>query len=107
MRHNARKDSTHDEIRDALKADGWNVTETHKCGGGLPDMFATRFPIVIAVEAKSEDGEMTPAEIEWRKGWDGPYIMPRSGAEAVAMARPFLSMAKTIRALAELAQKGE
>ena len=99
MRHNARKDSTHDEIRDALLADGWHVTETHKCGGGLPDMFATCWPMVVAVEAKSEGGTQTPAERDWEEQWNGPYIVPYSGAEAVALARPFLELA---RALANL-----
>lgn len=38
MRHAKRVDANHAEIRDGLRADGWDVLDLSDCGNGIPDL---------------------------------------------------------------------
>lgn len=38
-RYAKRTDSSHSEIRDGLRAEGWDVADMSAVGGGIPDLF--------------------------------------------------------------------
>ncbi len=47
------KDSNHDVIVAALRAAGVAVAETHRLGGGFPDLMVARGELVVLIEIKN------------------------------------------------------
>lgn len=59
MRHRARRDSNHAQVRDALRKAGWRVTDTGHVGNGFPDLVAQKHDRVEFIEVK--DGSKPPS----------------------------------------------
>ena len=59
-----KRDSTHQSIKDALKACNLRVIDCSQFGDGFPDLVCVREDgRVLLVECKSDGGRMTGAEI--------------------------------------------
>lgn len=59
MRRRTRTDRNHAEIADALRAVGWDVTNTAHVGYGFPDMIANKPDRIAFIEVK--DGNKAPS----------------------------------------------
>ena len=69
-RRACRKDATHDEIRDALRALGWYVLDTWQHAQytpGFPDLVAICPEATVFVEVKALNGKLTPDESRFRQ----------------------------------------
>jgi hypothetical protein len=79
MRYAAKTDTTHAEIRDALRQLGWHVIDTSKCGGFV-DLVVRRGESVYLIECKtplSKAGrvEKTPGQQKLEDaGWTIHYL---------------------------------
>lgn len=73
MRHAKRVDANHAEIRDGLRADGWDVLDLSDVGGGVPDLCVANpqgfLPLFLEVKDGSKPPsarKLTDAETDWR-----------------------------------------
>lgn len=85
MRRAAKKDTTHNEIADALREDGWSVLDLSRLGGGVPDMVVGKPGMACVIEAKSKPGGVELLTEDERKvycRWTGPYIIASSPDDA-------------------------
>jgi len=88
-----RVDATQALIVEALRKAGASVADTHAVGRGLPDLFVGYCGVLcIAMEVKSADGTLTPAERDWRETWRGPYAIVRTPEEAIEALQLWLEM---------------
>jgi len=75
-RRACKKDGNHDEIRDTLKALGWDVIESYQFAQyvpGFPDLIAFKRDRVVFVEIKTAD------EQKWNQGhWRAEYVVIRT-----------------------------
>jgi hypothetical protein len=71
MRKHAKKDANHNDIVRELRACGCKVAELHQHGDGIPDTVVAHpaGTIMLWVEIKTDDGELTPAEMEFFADW--------------------------------------
>ena len=83
MTYARRVDRNHAEVRTALRAAGWHVTDLFRVGRGVPDMLASKPRVAVLVEAKMPGEELTPAEVEYLHLYQGPRVVAHSGQEAV------------------------
>jgi hypothetical protein len=74
-RYAKRVDANHAEIRDALRAAGYDVIDISKCGNGVPDLSVQVAPF-LAVMLEVKDGakaksaqKLTEAEKQWLGHW--------------------------------------
>lgn len=74
MRHAKRVDANHAEIRDGLRADGWDVLDLSDCGNGIPDLcvghpfgFEPLFLEVKDGKKPPSARELTAAEKNWNR----------------------------------------
>jgi hypothetical protein len=74
MRH-GRRDNTHAEVRDELRALGASVVDNGDAGNGEPDLIVgSRRELMRYVEAKSATGKLTPKQVKFHESWRGPPI---------------------------------
>jgi Holliday junction resolvase len=82
MRH-GRRDSTHAEIRDELRALGATVADTGDMGRDFPDLVVGFCGRSFLVEAKSAKGDLSNGQSEFARGWRGsPVVVLRSREQA-------------------------
>lgn len=83
----AKVDSTHSEVRDALRLLGWLVADTARLGGGFPDLLAWhRLAGLHLIEVKSPRGKATPHQRRFEAtGW--PVTTLRSQSEVLTWSR--------------------
>lgn len=80
----ARTDANHAEIRDGLRAMGYQVSDTHVCGNGFPDLVVrSRSGRVVLMEVKMPGGKLTQAETEFHRRWGASVRVVRSLDEAI------------------------
>ncbi len=79
----ARTDSNQQAIVDAYRAVGWVVFDTHRTGGGYPDLHIAKDGRSILIECKVPGGRLTPAEREFIENWPGELYVVRSVDEAL------------------------
>lgn len=83
MRRAAKVDTTHGEIRDALRKAGASVYGATAIGGGFPDLVVGHRGFTCLVECKSEQRKLRDSQTDFAKSWQGVIIVARSGEEAV------------------------
>lgn len=93
MRRRARTDANHADIREALRAVGWEVFDISAVGRGWPDLLAVKHGVVRFIEVK--DGEKPPSarqltkdEAEWHARYQragGQVLVVTSVDEALAL----------------------
>lgn len=82
MRH-GRRDSTHAEIREELRALGATVADTGDLGRDFPDLVAGFCGASFLVEAKAAKGELSDGQSEFARAWRGsPVVVLRSREQA-------------------------
>ena len=81
-RYAKRVDLNHADIRDGLKALGWDVLDLSGVGGGVPDLCVwlspgrSLFLEVKRADIKKAEQAMTPAQEEWwRFNWRSTRIV--------------------------------
>lgn len=86
-----KRDGNEKEIVEALTADGWSVQPImHPTDKGVPDLIAAKFGKTIAVEIKVGDRKLETEQDDWRRWWQGQYIIARSPSQAVHLCQLFL-----------------
>lgn len=64
-RYAKRTDTTHADIREALRAVGWIVVDYSPVGYGVPDMRALKGSVGLWIDAKSHGGEVEHAQVKF------------------------------------------
>jgi Holliday junction resolvase len=78
-----RRDSTHKEIREELRALGASVVDTGDVGHDFPDFVVGFAGSTFLVEAKSAKGEASEGQETFAQSWRGsPVVLLRSRVEA-------------------------
>lgn len=85
VRHAAKVDNNHGEIRDALRERGFTVSDFSHIGGGFPDLGVFLDDRTVLLEVKSKRGKLTPAQKAFHALWKGPLYVVRSVVEALAV----------------------
>jgi hypothetical protein len=84
-----RRDANHAEIRDRLREAHISVWDTGDVGGGFPDLVAagqhrkTFQEITVLFEVKTQDGKLTPDQVEFINSWRGTVHIVRTVEEAL------------------------
>ena len=88
MRHAARTDANHAEIRDALRAAGCSVADTGSAGDGFPDLVVGLRSRNFLLEIK--DGKKPPSarkltddQVKFHGAWRGQVHVVTSVQEAI------------------------
>jgi len=84
MRRNARVDSNHREIADALRAVGASVVSLAAIGRGVPDLLVGFRGVNYLLEIKTTKGKLTPDQTEFTALYRGVVVVVRSVSEAYA-----------------------
>ena len=75
----SKKDKNHKEIVDALvEIPGVSVFETHRIGGGFPDIVVGFRGETYLVEIKSANGKLTGPERDFFDNWTGHVTIGRT-----------------------------
>ena len=74
MRTRARVDANQPEIVEAFRKMGCDVLHTHQLGKGAPDLFVAFSGIWLAIEVKTQRGELTEAQ---ERLYEGLKTRPR------------------------------
>ena len=67
-------DQTQLVIVQSFERAGWTVLDTHKVGGGAPDLFVAKRGVTIAIEAKTGKKKRMDNQVEWAEKWNGLYL---------------------------------
>lgn len=87
-RWNARKDGNHAEIAAGLRQACRSVVETHRVGGGFPDLVVGFGGKMWLVEVKTEKGKLQKNQLEFIETWRGPRpVVVRNLEEALEATR--------------------
>ena len=80
MRWDAKADQTQQEIMRAVREFGGEVQSLHRVGQGVPDLLVAYQGQWLLVEVKTDDGGLTPKEIEWHERFShhAPVLVWRS-----------------------------
>lgn len=87
-----------DQVRDALKMDGWDVTRHPQgpmCRSGFPDLTALKNGKTLYIEIKTATGVQSAYQIDFEricKAHGGTYILARS----VDDIKPYLTRIQTL-----------
>ena len=74
-----RTDANHAEIRDSLRACGYQVIDLSAVGHGIPDLLVvSKTGQIVLIEVKAPKGRMTPAEDKFHAEFNGPLAVVRS-----------------------------
>ena len=81
-------DSTQKAIVEALEKSGWLTLSLAQIGRGCPDLLISRHGMHRLVEVKAGRGELTPAQVAFRKrGWH--FDVVRTVDEALVVVEEF------------------
>lgn len=67
----ARSDANQAPIIEALRTVGATVRSLHRVGGGVPDLLVGYRSNNYLLECKTEDGTLTPQQVEFGLTWKG------------------------------------
>jgi hypothetical protein len=80
-----RADGNQAEIVAALRRIGVSVTETHRVGGGFPDLVVGYRGATGLLELKLPGRDLEPHQRDWHAAWRGaPVLVARTVEEAIA-----------------------
>ena len=77
------------EIVAALRADGWEVRDMHKCGYGIYDLLVRKGGLRFWIEVKQPGEQLTPAEDELLEWIPGRVFVVQDAQQAVDLLAPF------------------
>ena len=83
MRWAAKTDANQKAIVQALRDAYCSVLPLHRVGQGCPDLAVGRGGKVYFLEVKTDNGKLTPAELEFQQMWRGHYAIVRTPEEAL------------------------
>lgn len=83
MRQIHRKDSTQDEIVEALRKVGVAVASLNSVGGGIPDLLCSIRSYTCLVECKAPGGKLRKEQVTFMEKWPGDIWIAESAAQAV------------------------
>ena len=102
-RRAAKVDTTHGEIKNALRAAGVVVFDTSSCARGYPDLHcAYRGGFTALVECKTGKRGLRESQRDFKRDWPGVVIVASSGEEAVREFFAARALHETGRAIAGL-----
>lgn len=78
-------DANQTEIIHALEQIGATVRTLQLEAQGLPDIIVGHAGVNYLLEIKTEDGELTPAQVEFFIAWKGQKAIIRTAVEALAV----------------------
>lgn len=82
-----RRDSTHAEIRDTLRAMGASVADTGDAGRSFPDLVVGMCGATFLVEAKAAKGKLSDGQSDFAQAWRGSSVVVlRSAKDATEWA---------------------
>jgi hypothetical protein len=84
MRRAAKVDTTHAEIRDALREAGCSVFSCAAVGNGIPDLVCGYRGFTALVEAKTGARPVNERQSAFIHDWQGIVLVARTGEEAVS-----------------------
>lgn len=85
MRRAGRRDTTHKEVRDGLRALGISVADTADMGDDFPDLVVGVRGQTFLIEVKGPKTPVSEGQREFAAAWRGsPVIVARSLDEALA-----------------------
>jgi hypothetical protein len=85
VRKIAKRDANHPEIVTALEQAMCSVVELHQLGDGVPDLLVGNHLVGnVLMEIKTDDGELSPAQVTFHREWRGPIVTVRNVDEALA-----------------------
>lgn len=76
-----RTDSNHKLIKKAFELMGCSVVDLSGIGKGCPDFLVSYSGQTVLCECKTEKGELTPAQVQFRSTWKGKLHIVRSVAD--------------------------
>lgn len=79
---NAKVDSNHKEIVDALRKAGYSVVSLARIGGGCPDLLIGRAGKNYLLEVKDRLGKLNDTQKVWHTAWRGQVEVVHSAEEA-------------------------
>ena len=79
-----RADDNQGPIVEALRSIGCSVAITSQVGDGFPDVVAAYRGEIFLIEVKQIGGKLTPAQVDFYRGWAGPVYIVETEAEAIA-----------------------
>ena len=89
MRRASRTDANQSDLVSAAEQFGCTVCQLHQVGAGCPDLLigqASRWGRRnILVEAKTENGVLTPEQIGFHRDWRGQVDIAKTVAELLAI----------------------
>lgn len=74
MRRAAKKDISHNPIKQALEEIGFSVMDTHQLGEDKPDMVVSRSNKTALVECKTGNKKLMEGQDKFRLTWRGVFI---------------------------------
>jgi hypothetical protein len=83
MTYANRTDSNQTEIVQALRKVGVSVQPLTAVKAGCPDLLCGYRGHNQLLEVKSDDGKLTPDQIDWKKNWRGSVCVVRNIEEAI------------------------
>lgn len=87
MRLAARKDANHNEILDALRAEGYSVLDLWRLGRDAPDCLVGNGKTNTLLEIKTTSGKLSDGQRKFLDNWKGPRAVVRSVVEALEAVR--------------------
>lgn len=84
----SKRDRNHTEIVRAFEACHCSVHDTHKVGGGFPDLVCATADVEFLVEVKwpGEEESLTPAQVRFRRTWRGTVHTVTTPEQATTLA---------------------
>jgi hypothetical protein len=70
-----RVDANQKEIVDGLRQVGARVQVTSDVGKGFPDLVVSFRGVVYLIETKTENGKLTPDQVDWHNDWQCAHIV--------------------------------
>jgi hypothetical protein len=70
-----RTDANHAQVRGWYEELYCSVVDTHRMGGGFPDLVVGIATTTELVEVKTEDGQQLPSQITFQKTWRGSKVV--------------------------------
>lgn len=83
VRRAAKKDTTHNPIRDLLCENGWSVLDLSRAGDGIPDMAVGKPGFCALVEAKTGAATLNEDQRKVKARFTGPMIVANSPEDAL------------------------
>ena len=81
MRYAKRTDTNHAEVRDNLRALGFDVIDLSKAGQGVPDLLVSRNKRGVLVEVKAPGGKLTQEQQEFIAAMPDRVIVAETAAD--------------------------